>query len=300
MFTSEKLTEHRPRAVVATMGLLALFLSVLFFMPVPRTTLAQGVVWVPEQSQIYVETDGFVSDILVPSGTQVEPGTLLIKMRSPTLNKKIVLLEAESLIINIQIAQALQDNPVQKEIIAEQATLIAAELLQLHQQREALTLRSSTSGTFVIPDGKQLNEQYLQQGALIGYVINPERIIIRTVITQDDISLVIEHNEEIQVRLAERLNDVVDGQIIRMTPAGSKMLPTLALSVEGGGKVTMERGANGNVSAKEAMFQLDLFLPKGLVVSGLGGRAYVRFEHGNEPLALQWLRSGRQLLLSQL
>ena len=35
-------------------------------------------------------------------------------------------------------------------------------------------------------------------------------------------------------------------------------------------------------------------------VYGLGERAYIRFDHGSEPLAKQWLRLGRQLVLSQL
>ena len=300
LFASDKLARHRRRAVAATMGLLAVVITVLFFVPVPLTTFTQGVVWVPEQSQIYVATDGFVNDVLVPSGAEVESGTLLIKMRSPILDKRIAVLEADSRIINIRKAKALRDNPVQLEIISEQGAAIIAELEQLRQKKAALTVRSSLSGVFVILDDGQLNGRYLQQGELLGYVISPERLIVRTVVAQADIGLVRERSSGVQVRLAERLNSVVDAQIIRMTPAGSKKLPSLALSAEGGGKVAMEMGANGEVSATEPMFQVDLSLPQGLAVSGLGERAYVRFDHGSEALAQQWLRSGRQLLLSRL
>jgi putative peptide zinc metalloprotease protein len=41
-------------------------------------------------------------------------------------------------------------------------------------------------------------------------------------------------------------------------------------------------------------------LPANTAVTGLGERAYVRFDHGAEPLLAQWLRQLRQLLLRRL
>ena len=300
LLSSEKLIHHRQRAAITTTSLCLLVIGSLFFIPAPLTTFAQGVVWVPEQAQVYAETDGFLAELFVPSGTQVKSGTQLVKMHSPELEKKITVLEAERSILNIKITEALLNNPVLREILAEELRAINAELQQRYQQRSGLTISTHLAGVFVSPDEHQLGQRYFKQGDLLGYVVSPERLIIRTVVTQADIALVREHDNNIQIRLAERLNQVIDAKVIRMTPAGSKELPSLALSVEGGGKVVVERGDDGEINAKEAMFQIDLSLPKGLAVTGLGERAYVRFDHGSEPLALQWLRRGRQLLLSRL
>lgn len=297
---SEKLAGNRHRAVLAITTIVTLVSSALFFIPAPLSTFAQGVVWVPEQSQIFVATDGFVSEVLVEPGTQVEPGTLLMTMRSPLLDKKIAVLQAERNIVNLRMAAALRDNPVQRDIIAEEENTIAAELAQLYQQKQDLRVVSRLTGVFVMPDEIRLDERYLKQGDLLGYVISQKRLIVRTVVTQADIGLVRELNAGIQVRLAESLNRVIKAKVIRMTPSGSKLLPSLALSVEGGGKVMMKRGADGEISATEPMFQIDLSLPEGVEVSGFGERAYVRFDHGSEALASQWLRRGRQLLLSRL
>ena len=49
--------------------------------------------------------------------------------------------------------------------------------------------------------------------------------------------------------------------------------------------------------ALESLFQLDLNLPQEVKDPHIGGRVYVRFEHGSMPLALQWYRSLRQLFL---
>ena len=49
--------------------------------------------------------------------------------------------------------------------------------------------------------------------------------------------------------------------------------------------------------ALESHFQLDLSLPEEMKNPHIGGRVYVRFEHGTMPLALQWYRSLRQLFI---
>jgi putative peptide zinc metalloprotease protein len=51
--------------------------------------------------------------------------------------------------------------------------------------------------------------------------------------------------------------------------------------------------------AMQKVFQLDLQLPVALGLVNVGGRVYVRFDHGWEPLMAQWYRQGRQLFLSR-
>jgi putative peptide zinc metalloprotease protein len=50
----------------------------------------------------------------------------------------------------------------------------------------------------------------------------------------------------------------------------------------------------------QKVFQIDLTLPLHTPLVNLGGHAYVRFDHGWAPLAVQWYRSVRQLFLSRL
>lgn len=47
------------------------------------------------------------------------------------------------------------------------------------------------------------------------------------------------------------------------------------------------------------IFQVDLELPAQRGLVNVGGRVYVRFDHGWEPLAAQWYRQGRQLFLAR-
>jgi putative peptide zinc metalloprotease protein len=54
------------------------------------------------------------------------------------------------------------------------------------------------------------------------------------------------------------------------------------------------------VRAVQRYFQVDLEMPTPSGLLNVGGRAYVRFDHGREPLAFQWYRSLRQLFLARL
>ena len=103
----------------------------------------------------------------------------------------------------------------------------------------------------------------------------------------------------VEVRLAELPANIIEAQILRETPAASSQLPGRALGAIGGGDIAIMSSDNKGLTADEKVFHVDLRLPDDLQVTGLGGRAYIRFNHGTEPLFSQWLRNAQQLLLSR-
>lgn len=103
----------------------------------------------------------------------------------------------------------------------------------------------------------------------------------------------------IEVRLAERLSDSQPATLTREVPGAREALPSPALGSAGGGKVVVDPRDPQGMTASGKVFQVDLELPS---VSGLldvGGRAYVRFDHGRMPLAEQWYLHLRQLFLAR-
>ena len=54
-----------------------------------------------------------------------------------------------------------------------------------------------------------------------------------------------------------------------------------------------------NLKALEKILQLELRLKTPISVSAMGGRVYVRFDHGAEPLAWRLYRNVRQLFLGR-
>ena len=114
------------------------------------------------------------------------------------------------------------------------------------------------------------------------------------VVSQADESLVRAKTTRVQIRLAERVDDAIDARIEREVPAATNELPSMALSLQGGGKIGLDPSRPGDNRAIDRLFVLDLELARGVHFDHLGGRAFVRFEHPPEPLAEQWFRSVRR------
>ncbi len=300
LYDSPALAGRRQRAGIITGSVLGVLTLLLLFMPVSLATRAEGVVWVPDQAQLFAGTNGFISEILATPGSIITEGTPVLRMREPLLEARMGVLLAQRKALEVKRAAEFLKFRVKSELLAEEIESVEAELELVREQVDSLLVRSEVGGTLVLPEARALQGSYLRQGQLVGYVISPERYIVRSVVPQADIGLVREAVTNVEVRLAERPREVIPSLVIRETPAGSKALPRAALGAAGGGRIAVKRAEDGSMIAAEKVFQLDLSLPTNLVVAGIGERAYVRFDHGSEPLAFQWLRSLRQLLLSRL
>jgi putative peptide zinc metalloprotease protein len=93
--SSPRLQRNRPRAIASTafaVGFVGLF---LFVMPFPLRTVADGITWPSERSQIRAGTDSFIGRFLVANGTQVEPGQPLIEAYDPFLDARVGVLDAQ-------------------------------------------------------------------------------------------------------------------------------------------------------------------------------------------------------------
>ena len=300
VLASPALAGRRVRAATLSLLLLSGLASGLLYLPVSLTTHTEGIVWVPEQAQVFAATDGFVSQVLVASGTEVAAGTPLIRLRAPALEARIAVLKARYRTLQTRHAAEQLQQRVASTMTAEEMAALAAELTLLRAQAADLEVRSALAGSFVMPEAHTLQGRYLRQGELIGYIITPARLIVRAVVPQSAIGLVRQQVQQVEVRLAERLDQTIIASIVRETPSGSTDLPSRALGAAGGGDIAVTKTDAAGTTAAEKVFQLDLSLPDDLAITGLGERAYVLFDHGAEPLARQWLRSGRQLVLSRL
>ncbi len=298
----QQLAEVRTRAIGVSFAVITAVVVILGFVPVSLTTRAEGVIWVPDQARVFAETEGFIEKLRVSSGDQVKPGDVLVEMRNPVLRTRLAVLEARHRELLARRWSELFNEQVKAQISSTELKTLEYELESVREQVEGLIVKSQVSGTVVLLAESGLDGVYLSQGQLLGYVSKRDRLIVRSVVSQSDIGLLRRNVESVEVRLAENLSQRIDARIIREIPAASLELPSAALGTFGGGNIAVDsltEEANTR-KALEKLFQVDLELSKGVVVSGLGERVYILFDHGSEPLARQWLRAARQLVLSQL
>ena len=279
-------------AVVAGTALLAV--------PAPLVTRAQGVVWPEEQARVVSSVDGFVVEVSAASGDQVQAGDLLLRLDDRDLRAQRAVLVARLRELRDQQAAERQRSRVRAAMVADDISAVQAELDQIDARIAGLEVRSAAAGRFYPTDPHVLHGKFLRQGEVIGYVFESQRPTVRAVVEQDRIGLLRSHPTSAEVMLADQRGTVVSAQLIREIPAGSEELPSSALGAAGGGDVAVDASDARGRTATDRVFQIELALPEGTAVSGVGGRAYVRLDHGRESLWRQWARRLRQLLLSRL
>ena len=284
----------REGAVLAGVALLAAGLAVA--VPVPFTVTAQAVVWPSDDAQLRPEIDGFIAGVRAASGEQVEAGQVVIELSDP------VLLAARSGLLSrfsgLRAEQygAILHDPVRALHAEKQIERTQAELERAEQRIAGLQVRCKVSGRLVLPRPEDLRDGFAHRGALMGYVLTPGSVNVRAVVSGEDAPLIRASAQRAEVRLAERPGVPVEAQIVRDMPAASASLPTAALGERAGGALRTDPLDKSGLRSLEPFFQFDLMLA-GERLERIGGRAWVRFDLGSAPLAVQAYRRLSQLLL---
>ena len=297
--SSPRLRGHRTRALAVTGALLGSLAALLFLAPVPHGTMAQGVIWAPEKGKVYAATEGFAARLLATPNARVEAGAPLIEMVDNIQLARVRVIEAQLKELRVTLAAEKVRDRVQAAITAERIKHTEERLASARENAGNLIVRSPTSGVFLLPAADDLVGRYFRKGELIGYVVDFDSPRVRVVVTQDDIELVRSRTLRVDVRLAEHIATVIPAVVTREVPAALDRLPSIALGSLGGGEIAIDPGGGGPDMALNKVFQFDLELDPGASAMQIGGRVYVRFDHGEEALAWQAYRALRQLFLSK-
>jgi putative peptide zinc metalloprotease protein len=193
-------------------------------------------------------------------------------------------------------AQIIADR-VKADITKEEMRHISAKLNDAKERVDELITRSPASGVFIVPVPQDLPGRFAKRGELLGYVLERAAVTARVVVYQADVDLVRRQTREVLVRLPENIADPVPAQLLREVPAATDQLPGKALTQEGGGEISVDPLDRLGIKAFQKVFLFDIELPSFSGLYNVGGRLYVRFDHGFEPLAYRWYREIRQLFL---
>jgi putative peptide zinc metalloprotease protein len=299
LFNGPSLRRQRGRALTTSAALALVTALILFVVPVPSWTRAEGVVWVPEESQVRAGTDGFVERLLTTGDSDVVRGQPLMKAEDPLLLTNVAVIEAQLQELSAQYDEVLFADRVKADMIAQEMATVEANLKRSRDREKELVFYSPANGRFVLPNAADLPGRFVSKGQLVGYVVEPKALNVRVVLAQDDIAQVRQKTRSVEIMLADWGATPTTAQIRREVPGGSQDLPTAALGSTGGGLFAVDPRDGKGVKTLSRVFQLELILPQAVGTSYLGSRVYVRFDHGYEPVGFQIYRSIRRLLLRQ-
>ncbi len=299
LFTSPSIRLVRGRAVAVTAVAFALLTGGLCLAPAPFHTLAEGVVWVPDESVVRAGTDGFVRQIVARPDSLVQPGEVLFVTEHPRLQA-----EARVLVARVKELQArhTEQRPidlVKAAIIEEELAYARDQLARTQRRLDDLVVRSRAAGQFILPAPQDLPGRFVKQGEVLAHVVDRRRLAVRTIVPQADIDLVRTQESAVEVRLAERVQARYRAAVTRLVPSAVTELPHAALGTEGGGAIAVDPTDTQGVRTVQRVFQVDLTVSEDVGLIHAGERVHVRFSHGWVPLADQWHRQIRQLFLSR-
>ena len=299
LFAGPALRRNRGRALAVTVGVLACIASLFMLIPMPYSTVAQGIVWAPGEASIHATAQGVVVKVLALPNARVVKGQPLIQMEDPLLDSRVAILQARVHELELRHSDRDVTDLVEAKMVAEQLNHARANMELAQQRQRDLLLRSSADGQFIVPRAVDLPGRFIKKGEILGYVARLEDPIVRVVVDEDEAELVRHRLRSIKIRRVETLSTVISARIDREVPGFSDSLPSPALSTVGGGEIVLDPSDPKRMKVLTKLLHLELKPEEAMPVGAMGGRVYVRFSYDAEPLASRMYRSARQLFLKR-
>ncbi|MDT8387882.1 MAG: hypothetical protein RQ736_10225 [Thiogranum sp.] len=298
LFKSPRMRRNRGRSLGVAALIGATVFGLLFVLPAPLWTRAEGVTWPSEKSQVRAAADGFIVKLLVPDNSAVQQDQAIVETRDPFSEARVQILEAQKKQLEVQLMAARTQDRVQADIIREELNTVAEDLARARELNESLTIRSPRDGIFVVPREQDLIDRFVQKGQVLAFVTSPDdHTRVRAAVAQDDIGLVRDRTRKVDVRSTGWNTTSWSSTVTREVPGGTHQLPTAALGSLGGGPFAVDPSDREGRTTLQRIFEVEVSLPPEARNSYLGSRMYVRFDHGYEPLGMQAWRALRQLFL---
>lgn len=269
---------------------------VLGAVPLPASTLAEGIVWPAENARLRVPESGFIEQFLVDDGAVVSAGEPIARLANRELAADIERLRQKLLGRETEFYQRLFADPVEASNIQADLERLRTDLAELEARQASLTLRAGVAGRVVLPGQHDRLGSHVERGMLLGHIVNGQPASIHVTLPQGAIAEVSEHTRAIAVRLREAPFTTLPASMPRSQPAATTQLPSAALGEWAGGPHPVDGSDEQHRQLSEPVFVVELSLAEARPAA-LGGRAWVRFEHPPAPLLMQWGRQLRQLLL---
>lgn len=299
LLSNSQFREYRQLAWSWIAAFVSFIVILVFFVPMPSSTLAEGIVWVPEQVEIRSGTNCVIDKVLVEPGIIVDSNIPLIECHSEELSMNVKELKGRLKEYLARYDEKRVNNFTEAQILQDEITRARSELKSAEEQYASLIIKSPATGLFLLNNVvNDLPGRFTQRGTVLGYVIDPNNVTVRVVLPLSDAAS-LRKILSVTTRVAENFKKDIPAVIKRIVPAASKKLPSLALSVDGGGQFALDPSSENKDEAFETLFHIDLSIPGGAYVRHIGERVYVQFKLTPEPLARRIYRSVRQLFLSQ-
>lgn len=300
LLKSPALAQNRRRAISATTALIAAVIIFIGFIPLPQSTQAEGVLWLPDDARIRVQSRGFIEQVFVSDGEAVSPGQVLMQLSNLDIQTELRSQKATLKEYQARFQQVWKEDRSQAALFTEDIEAIEAEIELLNERVEQLTITSSVAGFFELQRQNALGS-FVEQGEQIAIIALKQAPKVRVVLTQDEIGLVRSDSHTIDVKLSPDLGNTIQAKLTNQVPAATITLPSPVLGATGGGRISTRQNSEDGLITQELVFLLNIELPLQSQATAeqqlYGQRAYVKFEHSSATIGSRLYRALQQQFL---
>jgi len=300
LLTSPELHRCRPKAVITSLTICILIVSLFMAVPMPNRFRAHGILEAKNHIEVSAQTDGQIIKVFHPSGSQVSEGDPLFQLINPELKIEIELVVSqrdEVLFLQQQSAVLQGDNArltLQKRLLA-----LDTKLRELQRQQQSLLLTATQSGIWVAPQQRQQIGSWVSRGIKLGEIISPNNFRFIAVIRQEEAANIFsqQYPKQSVVRLTGMENNQFQIENYQVIPFEQENLPSAVLGWKGGGKIPVTGADDQGLQTIEPFFRISADLENtGEQFLRHGQSGQIRFNLPAEPLAKQFYRKARQFL----
>lgn len=298
--SSAELTGSRGHAVMTLGMLTGCLLMMLFLIPFPQHTRAEGIVAVPHQAQLYAPYSGELVELYASSGEQVTTGQPLFRLEAPELQTRHQVVRSEIAVLQLDRQAALIDDPALVSTIDEDLARKKRLLESLGLLSDQLMVRAQASGRLDLDERYSRLGQFVREGAEMGLVVGSDTLLVKAVVEQKDIARIKQGVLRAQVRLAEQFSSPIEASLASQSPGADRRLPSKALAMDTTGGIAVASSESSEWSTVDPVFHIEIALPENTHTVGIGGKAFVSLQHSPEAIGKRVWQTLRRLILDEL
>jgi putative peptide zinc metalloprotease protein len=277
----------RLQAWSISVSMVALLAAVLWLIPVADATRAEGVVWLSDNALVRSETEGIVQQLLVQDMQFVKAGDPIIALDDPVLFADLERAVARLSAVEINYQLAVARSSPQVRSLADDRIRLTSEVATMQLKTERLIVKATRDGQVNVPNGKDLLGSWIEKGRVMAFVFQPEDVLIKTVVKQQDIGLVRAQTQSVSAKQSDSSWRSAQAQVVQHQPESTFDLPSAALGEKGGGELRVDPTDERGLRSQDPIFLVDVSVP-GQKNLRVGARALVRFEHRHDSI-FSWL-----------
>ncbi len=255
---------------------LAVFIA-MCFVPTELTIKRSGAVELADPEQVRPEVPGFIEEIYVKEGDQVQPGQLLAKLSNRDLEQTHVMHEQRLRSAEATLRRAMGlDKPAELRQAENARVAYQAKYEESKRDIEKLVLKARTSGTVLTRNLDQFRGHLIKSGEMIMEIGSLSPMTIKMALNEKQVRYV-KAGQRVALKADAYPEHTIEGVITDVHPMFlAKDLPA-ALSARRAGDVPTTMDAKGNEIPLERTFEarIDVDNSEGILRPGMTGHGKI-------------------------